>query len=83
MTQILLTWLLLSPVIYAYWAGRAAQNLIDTEIYHKYAFAVFLVGTGAVLFAWFCVQDEIMCNQLEERWEHEWRQHMKQLHGAH
>ena len=50
------------PVLYGYFAGRAQFNLIETEIYHKWAFVVFMITLlTLVVFFFALVSQEDLC----------------------
>lgn len=50
-----------SPVVYASLAGRAAQNLIDTDEWHRRSFRVFLIGLLVVTGMWLRSKGGVFC----------------------
>jgi len=55
---------LASPLIYASLAGRAKMNLIDTDLWHKYAFRTFICNLTVlvIIFFWFTSRIGVVCD---------------------
>lgn len=81
MQQVLVAWAMGAPIIFAICAGRASQNLIDTEIWHKWTFRFFVCGTVALIACWFMTSYEIMCAEKDLEWHKAWRKHVQRFHS--
>lgn len=81
LASLIFTWLFLSPVVYASFAGRAAANLVETETYHKWAFGFFVVSTLGCVTLWLTMAPDIICSEQQIKWEKTWHKHWNEQHN--